>query len=368
MQVPLETCLKLSFSSFRRCGLAASGYKVSCVFSHLQARRAFCLLRSAAALAVTMQLGCTAAQAPVPAPVQLRMVGTEPAASLVAAFERRVPGVRVSLTQTASPIAGVRAIARGDTDIGVVFADAAYTAHVVDGAGSPLRAMGSLNVAPLFLLVHPESGIRHLADLPGHTVRLTSPNPGDDPRFRLPFRTADPGHTQTDGDAVSSLSELVIGAFGLRPSRLQIRDMAPPEGLAALRAGSLQAYFTSAPSDDLVREATGWGARLVPIEGPQVDSLRLRYPFVQHVRIPPGTYPGQDSTLHTVGVGLVLVCRADLDPALTYRLTRAFIQELEQLSGRDPILSRIRLERTPVTPIPLHAGAARFYREWELFR
>ncbi len=317
-----------------------------------------------------MQLGCTGEpQALVPEPVQLRMVGTEPAASLVAAFERRVPGVRVSLTQTASPIAAVQAIARGDTDLGVVFADAAYTAHVLDGAAARLRAVGSLNVAPLFLLVHPDSGIRHLADLPGHTVRLSGGRNPSDPRFRLPFRPLDAGQGATLDGAVSSLSELVIGAFGLLPSRLQIRDVAPPaEGLAALRTGSLQAYFTSAPSDDLVREATQWGARLVPIEGPQVDGLRLRYPFVQHVRIPPGTYPGQDSTLHTVGVGLVLVCRADLDATLTYQLTRAFIQELEQRSGQDPILSRIRLERTPVTPIPLHAGAARFYREWELFR
>ena len=319
---------------------------------------------------VAAQLGCTAAPpASDQQPVQLRMVGTEPAASLVAAFERRVPGIRVTLTQTASPIAAVQAIERGDTDLGVAFADAAYTAHVLNGAASRLRAMAALNVAPLFLLVHPDSGIRRLADLPGHTVRLSGGRNPDDPRFRLPFRAPDAGQGVSPDGAVSSLSELVIGAFGLRPSGLQIRDVAPPaQGLAALRAGSLQAYFTSAPSDDLVREATGWGARLVPIEGREVDDLRLRYPFVQHVRIPAHTYPGQNSTLHTVGVGLVLVCRADLDPALIYQLTRAFIQELEQLSGRDPILSRIRLERTPVTPIPLHAGAARFYREWELFR
>lgn len=296
------------------------------------------------------------------------MVGPDPAAALVTAFARRVPGVTIALRQTSSPILAVQAIEHDDTDLGLAFADAAYTAHVLDGTSSKMRAIASLHVAPLFLLVHRDSGIRRISDLPGHTVRLTSAGPGEDPRFRLPFRASAPGDSDPRDSSVSSLSALVLSAFGLHQSSLRVRDMAPPEGLAALRAGTLQAYFTSAPSDDLVREATGAGARLVPIEGPQLDALRRRYPFVQRVRIEPGTYPGQTDILHTVGVGLVLVCRADLDPDVVYRLTRAVIEELEQLSGQQTVLGRIRLDRVPVTPIPLHPGAARFYREWELFR
>lgn len=295
------------------------------------------------------------------------MTGTEPATSLVSAIERRIPGTHVSLTPTVSLITAVQAIERGDTDLGLAFADAAYTSHVLGGGLSRLRAVASLNVTPFVLLVHPDSGIRRITDLPGHTVRLTSQNPGD-PRFRLPFR-----HPQSEGPhpeaaTVSSLSELIVGAFGIRPSQLRLMALAPADGLAALRAGTVEAYFTSAPDDDLVRQAVGGGARIVPIGGPQVDDLRRRYPFVQHVRIPAGTYPGQDRRLHTVGVGQVLICRADLDPGVVYRVTRALIQEFEQVTGHDSVLGRIRLDRAPVTPIPLHPGAARFYREWELFR
>jgi TRAP-type uncharacterized transport system substrate-binding protein len=62
------------------------------------------------------------------------------------------------------------------------------------------------------------------------------------------------------------------------------------------------------------------------------------------------------------------VCRADLDADLAYRQTRAFISELEQNAGGQGALGRVALDRAAVTPIPLHPGAARAYREWELFR
>jgi TRAP-type uncharacterized transport system substrate-binding protein len=64
-----------------------------------------------------------------------------------------------------------------------------------------------------------------------------------------------------------------------------------------------------------------------------------------------------------VGVDLVLVCRADLDNELVYELTRALFEEVPQRIRRqlDP-------QRAPATVIPLHSGAARYYRERELSR
>jgi len=330
------------------------------------------VILAAACVAVAVQGACTRPAGPKAAgpSTPLRFAGVEPVTAIAEAFTRRVSGVRFDTTISGSPFSAVVSIEQQEADVGVAWADAVYTAHIVDGARSPLRALASLNVAPYVLLVHGDSAIYRITDLPGHRVRLTSPTGGRgvDPRFRLPFRRRRGDIKVGDEPSVSSLSELVIGAFGIRPSTLHVTNIQPAESLEALRSGSVEAYFTNAASDDMVRDATRQGARLVPIEGAPVDELRRRYPFIQRVRVPSGTYAGQDATLHTVGLGLVLVCRADLDENLAYRLTRAFIAELEQNAGSRSALGRVALDRAAVTPIPLHPGAARAYREWELFR
>jgi len=39
----------------------------------------------------------------------------------------------------------------------------------------------------------------------------------------------------------------------------------------------------------------------------------LYYPLLKRMLIPAGTYPGQNVPVHTIGVDVLLVCRADLD-------------------------------------------------------
>ena len=105
------------------------------------------------------------------------------------------------------------------------------------------------------------------------------------------------------------------------------------------------------------------GARLLEIKGPEVDRLRVHYPLLRRTLLPRGTYPGQDVPLHTVGVDLLLVCRADLDTELVYELTRALFEEIPKHVRR-----QVDPHRAPATVIPLHPGAARYYREREMQR
>jgi TRAP-type uncharacterized transport system substrate-binding protein len=64
----------------------------------------------------------------------------------------------------------------------------------------------------------------------------------------------------------------------------------------------------------------------------------------------------------------IFVARADLDERLVYRLTRAFFETVAVVWKDVPGLHGVSIGRAPSTPIPLHPGAARYYREWELRR
>jgi TRAP-type uncharacterized transport system substrate-binding protein len=78
-----------------------------------------------------------------------------------------------------------------------------------------------------------------------------------------------------------------------------------------------------------------------------------------------GAYPKQSLPVRTIGVHSLLLCRVDLDEGLVYRLTKALFQSLAEQSNE--LLWSVDLDRAAATPIPLHAGAARYYRERELF-
>ncbi len=79
--------------------------------------------------------------------------------------------------------------------------------------------------------------------------------------------------------------------------------------------------------------------------------------------IPQGTYPLQDRPVRTIGVDLLLVCRADLDSRLVYELTRSYFEDTPE-----NIRSQTDPQRAAAVVIPLHPGAARYYREREVRR
>ena len=65
----------------------------------------------------------------------------------------------------------------------------------------------------------------------------------------------------------------------------------------------------------------------------------------------------------------VLVCRGDLHESLAYEVTKAHLNAGPHLlAGTSLTGIPPDMAKSPATPIPLHDGAARYYREWELFR
>ena len=75
-----------------------------------------------------------------------------------------------------------------------------------------------------------------------------------------------------------------------------------------------------------------------------------------------------DLVIPTVGIDMLIVCRRDLDPALAYRLTQQLFAVFPRIARVEATMRFLRLEDAPATPIPLHAGATRYFREQELSR
>jgi TRAP transporter TAXI family solute receptor len=135
-----------------------------------------------------------------------------------------------------------------------------------------------------------------------------------------------------------------------------------------LADGTVDAEFiTGAYPADLVGAALAApGARLVPIQGSGISDLKEKYPFLRPVVIPANTY-GQADAIRTVGVDVLFICRESLSEDIVYRMLTTFFDGIQDLAQRQPVFRSVSLSQAPATPIPLHPGAARFYRERELF-
>jgi len=288
--------------------------------------------------------GCAEQRQPPSRGVILHTSATT-ASDLKGAFSQ-LPDVTVqAVTQGGSSVTSLEDLQRGTTDIGIAMADVTYLAFAgqldeTPGPFDQLRGMAVLNLNTLHLIVGPMSPADSIDDLRGSHVALGPV-----------------------GSATALLAQMLLQAYGVDLSSVRGERLPYAATADQLVSGRLDAAFmTQAPPAGPVLTATKGGARLVDIAGPRVEELRARHPFLKRTLIPAHTYPNQLAAVHTVGVDLVLLCRADMDEDVVYRLLEGYF------ATRPGSVPPIDLERAPATPIPLHAGAARYYRQRELAR
>jgi hypothetical protein len=65
-------------------------------------------------------------------------------------------------------------------------------------------------------------------------------------------------------------------------------------------------------------------------------------------------------------VDSVLVCHAGLPEDVAYALVKAFFESPLEMTRASELAGMVDPDLAPATPIPLHPGAARYYREREL--
>lgn len=306
--------------------------------------------------------GACSAGAPSPAPgtaaTTVRLTTGIPGASfhplgagLAVGYERALAPMRVEVQESPGSVRNVQALQRGSADIGFAFADVTYVAYVGQLLADPtphdrLRGVAVLQLTPLHVLVRKGLRVKDIRDLWGK--RIGSGPPGSGTAFT---------------------SGILMQAFGVGAGDVAAEPLPFNEASQRLVDGTLDAAFVSAgyPSE-AVDIATRAGAQMLTVQGPTISALRTAYPFLRLTFIPAHTYPGHSEPVATVGVDSLLLCRADLDEELVYQLTKALFDMLPELSTDLSSLQLMDIDRAPATPIPLHRGAARYYRERELRR
>jgi TRAP transporter TAXI family solute receptor len=300
----------------------------------------------ATALALTgwAALSCTKPIAPTRAPTTVRVSSSASSALLVEALSM-LPDVTVQSVPASGSPSVIEALREEKLDIGVATADVAYLAFAgqLHQSASPfdqLRGITVLGLNTLHLIVGKDTRAKSVGDLRGLRIAFSS------------------------GTGTDLVARLLLDASGLRPDEIHLDPLAYPEPATVhvIRGDADAAFLTIVPPGNTAVAATQAGARVLEIEGAAVERLRLQHPFLVNTIIPRGTYPGQDRPIRTIGVDLLLVCRADLDAGLVRRLMDAYFAVIARAAPA------VDFDRAPAMSIPLHPAAAQYYRQRELSR
>jgi TRAP transporter TAXI family solute receptor len=317
--------------------------------------------RAGRAVAVMMlaAFGCGDVPPPVEtSPVTIRIATGLPGMTfrplgeaLVVAFKEVLPGVHFTTVETEGSVRNVEFVETGQAELGLALADVAYMGFSgrvgeLGARAARVRGLAVLHPSTIHVLVSPNSTIGSLSDLKGRRVGVGPP-----------------------GSGTAVTSSLLLRAHGVSADQVEQHVMPFLGAIEALTRGELDAVLiTAAAPVEVVQQATRAGARLLDVAGPVAERLRVEYPFLQPTTIPPGTYPGQTTPVHTLRESVILICRQDLDDVIVRDITAALFKVLPGLTVRGDFLRLVDVRRAPATPIPLHPGAAWYYRERELSR
>jgi hypothetical protein len=260
-------------------------------------------------------------------------------------------GRRCVAAPSAGPLANIDSLRDGRIDIGVIPSDVLADAVAGQGpfASRPpdrsLRVLLTGHADAFTIVARRELGIRSAAELRGMRINLGSPGSGE--RVGM---------------------ERILAALGVaRTDFAAVRELSLAEQHRALCASELDAivYSVGHPNgliQDAVRMCRGV---LVDVSGPAIDAMLARHPEYERSVIPGGTYRDNPADVQTLGVRAVIVTTTALPDALAYEIAKAVFDNLEDFRRLHPLFGTLSVAEMIDASgrVPIHDGAARYYRE-----
>lgn len=260
-----------------------------------------------------------------------------------------------SAVATNGSVANVNGIVGGSMESGFSQSDVASWAHSGTGVyqGRPkveiLRAIANLYPESLHVVVKKGLNIRSIADLKGKRISIDEPG---------------------SGSIINA--KAILAGYGIRDGEYRAENLKPGPSAEKLKDGGLDAFFmtTGWPTAALTELATTTGIELLPIEGEPAKKIMAEFKFFAEDMIPDNAYKDVKG-VKTLAVGAQWVTSTRMSADVVYEVTKALWSDKTRalLDAGHAKGKAIRRETAlQGLGIPLHEGAARFYREAGLLR
>jgi hypothetical protein len=262
-------------------------------------------------------------------------------------FSDKLPGVKTQVQATKASVENLILLQQGRGEIAFALGDSLKAAW--DGeeeAGfkaklTKLRTIGAIYPNYIQIVATADSGIKTLADLKGKSLSVGAPKSGTELNSRAILAAA--------GLSYKDLGKVEYLPFAESVDLMKNRQLDATLQSAGLGVASLKDLSTST---DIT---------VVAVPKEVVD--KIGPPFTA-VKIPANTYTGQEKDVPTAAVINYLVTSTAVSDDLAYQMTKLIFESLPELANAHVAGKGIKLETAAIgSPIPLHPGAIRYYKE-----
>ncbi|MBY0610943.1 MAG: TAXI family TRAP transporter solute-binding subunit [Beijerinckiaceae bacterium] len=267
-------------------------------------------------------------------------------------YTDKISGTRPSVQATKASVENLTLLQSGKGEIAFTLGDSLALGWAGDaeagfkGKLDKLRGVAAIYPNYIQVVASKSSGIKTLADLKGKRLSVGAPKSGTE----LNART-------------------ILAAAGIQYSDLGKVEYLPfAESVELMKNRQLDATLQSAGLGvAAIRDlASAVEINVVSIPAAVVDKIGA--PYVK-ATIPADTYTGQSEAVPAAAVVNYLVTRADLSDDIVYAMTKTLFESSADLIAAHQAAKAISLEHAQDgMPVPLHPGAARFYKEKGLLK
>ena len=263
-------------------------------------------------------------------------------------WEKAVPGLQIQQTPGAG-IANVRGVDEGKAPIG--FANSSTTVDGLAGrAPYPKAVKNVCQVANLYpqyfqVVANADAKVTSFADFKGKTLV-----------------------TQPKGNTAEVLTATVLKLNGLDYGSLAKANFQASytDAVSMMKDGHAQVFTlgTTAPASAVMDLAAARDIHLVAVDDKTMGELKKANPGYNRLIIKAGTYPKQTQDVPVIGYSTHVVAACDLPEETVYRMTRAMAENVDAMAAVVKSIGGLSPKDMAIDiGVPLHKGAAKFYKE-----
>jgi len=262
-------------------------------------------------------------------------------------FSDKIPNVKTQVQATKASVENLVLLQQGRGELAFTLGDSLKAAWDGDEEAGfkrkmdKLRTIGAIYPNYIQIVATADSKIRTLADLKGKSLSVGAPRSGTELNSRAILAAA--------GMSYKDIGKVEYLPFAESVDLMKNRQLDATLQSAGLGVASLKDLSTSAEIS------------VVAVPKEIVD--KIGPPFVAAI-IPANTYTGQDKDVPTAAVINYLVTSSDVSDDVAYQMTKLIFESLPELANAHVAGKEIKLATAASgSPVPLHPGAIRYYKE-----
>ncbi|MEY3191898.1 MAG: hypothetical protein RL305_497 [Pseudomonadota bacterium] len=272
--------------------------------------------------------------------------------ALTKIYGDNIKGSKVQVQVTKASVENLNLLQEGKGEIAFVLGDSAKDAWAGnEDAGfknklDKLRIIGAIYPNYVQIVASKGSNIKTLADLKGKRISVGAAKSGTELNARAVLAAA--------GMSYKDLGKVEYLPFAESVELIKNRQLDATLQSAGLGVASLKDLANS--------------VEINVVAVPAAVVKKMGAPFIPGT-IPAETYKGQTTAVSTTAIVNYLVTRKDVSDATAYQMTKLFYENLPALVAAHSAAKDINVKDAASNPpLPLHPGAAKYYKEKGLIK